>query len=101
MKLFRSITLVLSTVLAAAMPVRAVDSTPLTRDTLLTSLSQEVAAHFNLEGDLQLELLRAWTPPSRVATAWNISVLEYPAVPSASMLLRCRVLADGETAAET
>lgn len=101
MKLFRSITLIISTALCAVLPLRAADTTPLTRDTLISCLSREVVAHFNLEGDLQLELVRAWTPPARVAAAWDLSVLEYPAMPSASMLLRCRVLADGEVAAET
>lgn len=101
MQLFRSILRFVSPALLAVLPLRAADSTPLTRDHLLASLGREVAAHFNLEGDLQIELVRAWTPPARVAAAWDVRVLEYPAVPSASMLLRCRVLADGENAAET
>jgi flagella basal body P-ring formation protein FlgA len=101
MKLLRSLFLVLPVALLAALPLRAAEATPLTRDALIASLARDVVAHFNLEGDLQLELLRAWTPPARVAAAWDISVLEYPAVPAASMLLRCRVIADGETAAET
>ncbi len=101
MKFFRSILRFVSPALLGVLPLRAADSTPLTRDHLVATLVREVASHFNLEGDLQLELVRAWTPPARVAAAWDISVLEYPAVPAASMLLRCRVLADGETAAET
>ena len=40
------------------------DATPLTRDHLLSSLARSIGAHFSLEGDLQLELLRAWTPPA-------------------------------------
>lgn len=74
--------------------------TPLTREQLLGSLVRELSSHFNLEGDLQLELLRAWTPPAQLAAAWDVRVLEFPTVVSSSMVLRCRVLADAEQAAE-
>src|SRR3982751_4413687 len=67
--------------------------TPLTREALLATLSRDLAAHFNLEGDLQVELIREWTPPSRVAASWQVTVLEYPTVASASMLVRCRISA--------
>jgi flagella basal body P-ring formation protein FlgA len=82
--------------LAVASAAGAADpaSSPLTRERLLAALTREVAAHFNLDGELQLELLRPWTPPARVATAWSITVAEFPAVPSAAMLLRCRLVAD-------
>lgn len=75
-------------------------STPFTREHLLTSLTRTLAAHFNLEGELQLELLRPWTPPARVAAVWELTVLEYPSVPAPSMMLRCRVLADAVPVAE-
>ena len=90
--------------LALATLLRAADapqSTPLTHEQFVAALTRDVAAHFNLEGDLQVELLRPWTPPARVATAWSVSLLEYPAVPSASMLVRCRVLADAQLVADT
>lgn len=76
-------------------------STPFTRDLLIGALTRTLTAHFNFEGELQLELLRPWTPPARVATAWELSVLEYPSVPSSSMMLRCRVLADAAPVTET
>ena len=71
--------------------------TPLTRDLLIARLSQELSSHFNLEGELQLELLRPWTPPARVAAAWDLAILEYPSVATSSMMLRARILADGES----
>jgi flagella basal body P-ring formation protein FlgA len=74
--------------------------TPLTRDDLLAALTQHIAAHFNLEGELQLELLRAWTPPTKVATKWDVNILDFPSVPSSSMMVRCRVVADGNSVAE-
>lgn len=75
--------------------------TPLTREELISTLARDLAAHFNLEGDLELELARDWTPPARVAAVWQINVLEYPSVPSTSMLIRCRVLAGTALVAET
>lgn len=83
-----------------AVPAASFD-TPFTRDDLLAQLGQKIAAHFNLEGELQLELIRAWVPPARVAASWEVSVLEFPTLVSTSMLLRCRVLADAVPVAET
>lgn len=77
-----------------------VTNTPLTREHLIAELAHQLSSHFNLEGELQLELIRPWAPPSRLARAWNLEMLEYPTVPSSSMLVRCRVLADGDAAAE-
>lgn len=76
-------------------------STPLTREHLVSELTRHLAAHFNLDGELQLELLRPWSPPARLAKSWQLEVLEFPAVAGSSMLLRCRVLADGAPAAES
>ncbi|MES2695888.1 MAG: flagellar basal body P-ring formation chaperone FlgA [Verrucomicrobiota bacterium] len=93
----------LATGSAAVVTQEAADgsSTPFTRDHLIASLTQAIASHFNLEGDLQLELLRTWTPPARVATSWDISVVEYPSVTSSSMMVRCRILADKVQVTET
>jgi flagella basal body P-ring formation protein FlgA len=73
---------------------------PLDRDQLISILSRQLASYYNLEGDLELELVRPWAPPDQLAAAWDVSVLDYPAVPAASMLLRCRILADGAAATE-
>jgi flagella basal body P-ring formation protein FlgA len=75
--------------------------TPLTRDQLIASLSRDLATHFNLEGDLQLELIRAWNPPAQVASVWHVDVLEFPSVATSSMLVRCRIVADASPAGET
>jgi len=96
-----------SAALAAAGFARAAETsaaplaTPLTREQLLSSLVHELVSHFNFEGDLQLELLRPWTPPPRIAGVWQIEVLEFPSVASSTLLLRCRVLADAAPVAET
>lgn len=82
---------------AAAAPALAV---PLTRDTLLTQLRDSLVSHYNLEGQLDLEFLREWTAPSTLATRWSIELTTFPNVPASSMLLRCRVLADGKAVME-
>jgi flagella basal body P-ring formation protein FlgA len=73
---------------------------PLDRDTLLGSVTSDLVSHFRLDGELQLELLRPWSPPKRTATAWTILISEYPAVPAGTMMLRYRIVADGEFLAE-
>ena len=73
---------------------------PLSRDYVLTTLSKDLAAHYNLEGDLQIELIRAWSPPDRVAVKWEIAIFDYPSAVSSTMFLRCRILADGARVAE-
>lgn len=76
-------------------------SAPLTRDQFVAELARDLSAHFNLEGDLQIELIRPWASPQRAAESWNLELLEYPSAPSSSMLVRCRVLADGANVAES
>lgn len=78
----------------------ATAETPFTREALLGSLARALTAQFNLEGDLQIDLIRPWTPPAKVATVWDLQVLEFPTTPSSSMMLRCRLLADAAPAAE-
>jgi flagellar basal body P-ring formation protein FlgA len=69
---------------------------PFAPEEFLAALSRDLASHFNLEGDLQLELLRPLSPVRPVAAGWTITVLDYPAEPASSMLVRCRVSdADG------
>ena len=73
----------------------------LTREQALAMLTRDLTAHFNLEGELQLESLRAWTAPTRTAAVWELNVIEYPNAPASSMLVRCRVLADTVPIGET
>ena len=94
MRSFRFITLLVLASAAFGPNVSAAPA-PFARDQFIAELAGSISNHFKLEGELQLELLRPWSPPAKVAHGWAIEVLEYPTVPSASMLLRCRVLADG------
>ena len=68
---------------------------PFAQKDFMAAVAHELAEHFNLEGDLQLEMLRTWNTPDQVAREWQVQVTEFPALPTSSMLVRCRVLADG------
>lgn len=74
---------------------------PLSQDAFVSAVTRELTTHFNLEGELQIELLRPWTPPQLVARDWQVIITEYPSVAASAMLLRCRVLADGNPTAES
>lgn len=89
--------LVLAPRSSAVTPAGATAETPVpfAQKDFIAALTRELAEHFNLEGDLQLEMLRTWNTPSLVARDWQVEVTEFPALPSSSMLVRCRVLADG------
>ncbi len=75
-------------------------STPLTRAAFVAAVASDLALHFNLAGELQLELLRAWAAPGRLARDWTVEVVEYPTLMAPSVLARCRVFADGQPAGE-
>ncbi|PAW67756.1 MAG: flagella basal body P-ring formation protein FlgA [Opitutia bacterium Tous-C1TDCM] len=91
---------------AAAAPVAseqldpAAGAVPFTRDQLVAALTRKLAEQFTLDGDLQLELIRPWASPARVAKNWDLQVLEFPSVPAASMMVRCRIFADAVAIAE-
>jgi flagella basal body P-ring formation protein FlgA len=61
---------------------------------LTAACTRDLAAHFNLEGDLQLEIIRPWTPDRPIAAGWTMNVLEYPTIPGSTMLVRCEVKDD-------
>lgn len=68
----------------------------LTREQFVSAITRDVAAHFSLEGDLQIELIRPWTAPAQTAASWTVSVAEFPNAATSSMMLRYRVAADGK-----
>ena len=68
---------------------------PFTGLELAAGLTQEVSSHFNTDGELQIDLLRSWTPPVQTASSWQVVVTQFPTTLSSTMLLRCQILADG------
>lgn len=78
----------------------AAEGSPLSQDEFIAAVARDLSAHFNLEGDLQLELLRPCATPERLAREWTVQIAEYPTLPASSMLVRARLLADGAVVAE-
>jgi flagella basal body P-ring formation protein FlgA len=75
--------------------------TAFTDDQLVSALERDLTGYFRLDGDLELEMLRPWTPPDTRASTWDVVVAEYPQVPSGTMVVRVRVLGDGATVDDT
>ncbi len=102
MRTLRLISLLLCAVATpAALRSAESEAAPLSREQFVAAVARDLVTHFNLEGDLQLELLRPWASPARAAAAWEVAVLEFPTVPSASMLVRVRIVADGKVVSST
>jgi flagella basal body P-ring formation protein FlgA len=73
----------------------AEESRPL-RGVLLESLSRDLTAHFNVEGELVLEPVRPWQPGGDSTAmgapeGWSIRVVEFPTALSSAILVRVRV----------
>jgi flagella basal body P-ring formation protein FlgA len=87
----------------AAPPLRADPApagSPLGQDAFLAALTRDVSTHFNVEGVMQLELLRPWPETRPVSANWTLAVLEYPQAPASTMLLRCQVRDESGTVVE-
>ncbi len=94
---FRSPPAALSPQLAPANPVAAYT---LTREQALAALAQQLVEHFNLEGDLQLELVRPWAEPAPADAPVTLTIAEFPAQPASSLLLRIRLESAGSPLGE-
>lgn len=99
-RLFLILASLVAALVARATNESAAGLTPLTSAAVVDALRSDLSAHFNLEGDLQLELLRTWTPPAVVASDWRVIVNEYPSFAGSAMMLRCSWLADGVPAGD-
>lgn len=61
------------------------------RTHLLAVLARDLTSHFNLTGDLQLELLRPWVAPEGVSPVeLEIAIVDTPGVLTSNLLLRVR-----------
>jgi flagella basal body P-ring formation protein FlgA len=57
----------------------------------LPQLAAQLAAHFGVSGDLQLDLLRSWQPPAAPAGEWTMTVVAPPQVLVPQMVVRVRL----------
>jgi len=65
-------------------------------DALLADAARQIAAHFHLEGDLHLELVRPLVLPGIPDNAEpRLIVTDFTSAPASSMLVRCRLEAGG------
>jgi flagella basal body P-ring formation protein FlgA len=81
-----------------ARPAPAPDPTPRAAydaQSFREELGRVLATHFNSEGELEVELLRPWTPPPGTASDWQVVVTEFPGILSGTMMVRLRIAADG------
>jgi flagellar basal body P-ring formation protein FlgA len=79
---------------------QALRSYTLTREQAVAALTAQIAAQFNLEGDLQLELLRPWTEPVPAVAPIELTIVEFPAQPASSLLVRARLESAGHALGE-
>jgi flagella basal body P-ring formation protein FlgA len=64
-------------------------------DRLLGDLGRDLVGHFRLEGDLKLDFLRPWSPPTRTATVWSVEIVDYPDQAASNMVVHLQLKADG------
>ena len=76
----------------AAEPAAPVVVAPVTPDQFLPQLVAQLSAHFRLEGELQLELLRNWTAPALPAAPWEMTVVSPPPSLAPQMIVRVRLV---------
>lgn len=74
----------------AAVPAPAA-SVPVTPEHFMPQLVAQLSAHFRLEGQLQLELLRSWVAPAVPSADWEMTVVAPPPALSSQMIVRVRL----------
>jgi len=89
------LTLFLALLLPAGLRAAEPEATLYSSDQLLADLTTALTQHFHADGELQLDLIRSWSPPQRSAQHWDFAISEYPGVAASNMLLRIRLKADG------
>ncbi len=65
---------------------------PVTPEYFLPQLVAQLSSHFRLEGELQLDLLRNWTPPATPATAWEMTIVAPPPSLAPQLIVRVRLV---------
>ncbi|HEY5227960.1 MAG TPA: flagellar basal body P-ring formation chaperone FlgA [Opitutaceae bacterium] len=69
----------------------AAETPVFTQQAMESAFTRSILSHFNLEGDLQVGLERAWVPDRAVTGPWTLTILEYPNTAASTMLVRCQV----------
>lgn len=84
---------------AVALPLAAAaQPAPLPQDELVNALTRDIAAHFALNGQLELHLMRPWSAPTPLAAKWTITVDEFPNQPGPVMMVHATIRGDAAPA---
>jgi flagella basal body P-ring formation protein FlgA len=83
-----------------ALALHAAGPAPVQPAQFLPQISAQLAAHFGVTGELQLDLLRAWTPPAAPAGDWSMTVVAPPSVLASQMIVRIRLVQAERTLGE-
>lgn len=67
------------------------------QETLVLELGHQIAEHYRVSGDVQVELLRPWTPPAPAAEPVSAVLVEAPSALSSNLLLRVRLVSGRRT----
>jgi len=67
----------------------------------MADLTRQLSDHYKVNGDLRIELLRAWTTPSDVNGPIAVELLEAPAVMNSNMLVRVHFQSGEKSLGET
>lgn len=66
----------------------------------LPGISAQLSAHFAVSGELQLDLLRPWTPPPLASGEWEMNVVVPPQSLGPQIIVRVRLTQAGRSVGE-
>lgn len=90
----------LGSLLCAADAASAPAGRTLGQDEVQLQLRDALIAHYNLSGELQLDLLRPWTAPAPTASGYALEIVEFPSQLATNVLLHVRLSSEGRTLPE-
>ena len=73
---------------------------PLSKDVLIPELSRALISQFNVEGELQIELLTGLPRVAPSSGPWQVQVIEFPSAMASIMQVRLRVTGQGRDAVD-
>ncbi len=84
----------------AAFSEAPVPLVPVTGQQVVDTIKEELISHFNLMGELDVEITGPWSVPEKLASNWRIEVVDFPSIATSSMAIRCHFVADGTSAGD-
>ena len=97
---FHSLRSFLSLAAALLAPLLSAELERVQPEQFLPQVSAQLAAHFGVAGELQLDLLRSWQPISAPSGEWAMTVVAPPQSLAPQMVVRVRLTTDQRTLGE-